>query len=296
MTDLPGWFDATLFPFEQHFTDVGGARIHYVDEGEGPVMLMLHGNPTWSFLHRRMIALLRDRFRCISLDYPGFGLSKAPAEYGYGPAEHAEVLEGFIDQLGLSGVTLVLQDWGGPIGMAVAARRPHLFRAFVVGNTWAWPKREASTRLFSIILGGDHTGRLLAERLNVFINLFIRVGMRRRRPTPEEMAMWRGPFPTVESRHPVRVFPREIIGSASFLAEVESQLPQLAGRPMLILWADRDPALRTPDRRRWEALFPHHQTHTLVGAGHYWPDDAGEEAALVIARWWDQTLGSPNRH
>lgn len=291
MSDLPAWFDPDLFPFEPRFVDLDGARVHYVDEGEGPVLLMLHGNPTWSFLYRRMIGALRDRFRCIALDYPGFGLSTAPPGYGFTPAEHSRVVEAFITRLQLTDITPVVQDWGGPIGMAVATRRPERFRATVVGNTWAWPKDDDPVaRRFSRILGSGRSGRLLVDRLNVFVNVFIRLGMRRRSPNRAEMQMWRGPFPTPESRYPVRVFPREIIASTAFLADLEADLSRLADRPALILWADQDVAFRTADRRRWEEALTHHHTHLLAGAGHCWQDDAGEEAALVIRRWWDQTF------
>src|SRR2546430_8404245 len=92
----PTWLRDELYPFESHYADIERARVHYVDEGSGPTLLLLHGNPTWSFLYRDLIQGLRDRFRCIAPDYPGFGLSHAPPDYGYTPAEHANVLEQLI--------------------------------------------------------------------------------------------------------------------------------------------------------------------------------------------------------
>jgi pimeloyl-ACP methyl ester carboxylesterase len=109
--------------------------------GDGSPLLLLHGNPTWSFLYREVIKGLSDRFRCIAPDYPGFGLSRPPVGYGFTPAEHAQVLEQLVLELDLTGVTMMVQDWGGPIGFAVAVRHPERFDAFVVGNTWAWPSR-----------------------------------------------------------------------------------------------------------------------------------------------------------
>ena len=92
MTDRPDWFDESLYPFASRFAEVEGARVHYLDEGTGPVLLMLHGNPTWSFLYRKLVVGLRDQFRCIAVDYPGFGLSTAPTGYGFTAAEHAKVV------------------------------------------------------------------------------------------------------------------------------------------------------------------------------------------------------------
>jgi pimeloyl-ACP methyl ester carboxylesterase len=142
----PSWLPEGLFPFADHYADIDGARVHYVDEGSGPPLLLLHGNPTWSFLYRDIISGLQDRFRCIAPDYPGFGLSDAPPGYGYTPAEHAKVIEALLLRLDLTEVTLMVQDRGGPIGFAVAARQPHRFAAFVIGNTWAWPKSDPGTQ------------------------------------------------------------------------------------------------------------------------------------------------------
>ena len=292
MTQRPDWFDDELFPFESRSLEIDGSVVHYVDEGEGVPLLMLHGNPTWSFLYRKLITGLSDTFRCIALDYPGFGLSTAPSGYTHTAAEHSAVVEGFVDQLGLDNIVLVAQDWGGPIGLSVATRQPDRFRAFVIGNTWAWPfGDDRRINRFSSAMGGDRSGELLSQRLNVFVNVFLKHGMRRRKPTEAEMAMWRGPFPTVESRLPVRVFPREIVSAMSFLEEVESGLDRIADRPALLFHADKDVAFGWRELKRWESVFSNHRPYILEGAGHYWQDDAGNEAVLAIRDWWSSIDG-----
>ena len=107
----PSWVPADLYPFASHFEDINGSRVHYLDEGAGPPLILLHGNPTWSFLYRDVITGVRDRYRCIAVDYPGFGLSQAAPGYGYTPAEHAQVVEDLIVRLDLRGATLMVQDW-----------------------------------------------------------------------------------------------------------------------------------------------------------------------------------------
>lgn len=282
----PAWFDAELFPFESNSVEVAECRVHFIDEGEGPVLLMLHGNPTWSFLYRRIIAALQDRFRCIALDYPGFGLSTAPSDYGFTAAEHCKVVEGFLHELALEDITLMVQDWGGPIGLGAAVRNPARFQALVVGNTWAWPVTgDRRTAAFSKLLGGRPGGYLVKNR-NLFVNRLIPMGTRRRKLPKRVMDMYRGPFPTPESRVPVHVFPAQILEAAPFLEEVEQGLASLAHLPVLIVWGDRDIAFREPARQRWERTFPRHRTYILAGAGHYIQEDAGEEIALVIADWW----------
>jgi haloalkane dehalogenase len=280
----PPWLSEQLYPFESHYAELDGARVHYVDEGSGPTLLLLHGNPTWSFLYRDLIKGLRDRLRCIAPDYPGFGLSRAAPGYGYMPAEHARVLERFVEQLDLSDVTMMVQDWGGPIGFAVATRQPHRFARFVIGNTWAWPKSDPGTQLFSRLLGGPIGGYLILQR-NFFVEQIIPRGVKRRKLPKAVMDAYRGPFPSPESRRPVHIFPREILGSRPFLAELERGLPAVADKPALLVWPTKDVAFKDPERRRWEALFPNHRTVLLEGAGHYIQEDAPEEIVAAIREW-----------
>src|SRR5881398_1084864 len=222
----PAWLPTDLYPFDSHFADVEGARVHYLDEGSGPPLLLLHGNPTWSFLYRELIKGLRGRYRCIAPDHPGFGLSRAAPGYGYTPREHAAVLEKLVLQLDLSEVTMMVQDWGGPIGFAVATRHPSRFAAFVIGNTWAWPKSDLGTQLFSRLLGGPVGGYLILRR-NFFVERIIPGNVKRRKLPPAVMEAYRAPFPTPESRRPMHVFPREILGSRPFLAEIDERLAAL---------------------------------------------------------------------
>ena len=280
MRQRPAWVPDELYPFADHWADVDGTTVHYVDEGSGSPLLLLHGNPTWSFLYRDMILGLRDRFRCIAVDHPGFGLSTPRAGYGFTPAEHAAVLEELVRRLDLRDVTMMVQDWGGPIGFAVATRNPERFRAFVIGNTWAWPKGDPPTQLFSRLLGGP-VGRRLIQNRNLFVERILAGAVRS--PMPDRvMDAYRGPFPTPASRWPVAVLPREILASRPFLAEVETGLQRLRDRRALIVWPTRDPAFREPERRRWEEVFPDHRTVRLEGAGHYIQEDAPEQIVAAI--------------
>jgi haloalkane dehalogenase len=224
----PAWVPDALFPFESHFAEIDGSTVHYIYEGNRPPLLMLHGNPTWSFLYREPIKSLRDRYRCIAPDHPGFGLSRAPSRYGYTPAEHTAVLEQLIERLDLSNVTMMVQDWGGPIGFAAATRHPERFSAFVIGNTWAWPKSDPVTQVASCLLGGPLGSYLILQR-NFFVEKILPGNVKRRKLMQEVMDAYRGPFPTPESRRPMHVFPREILHSRRFLAD-RAAAPQ-AQRP-----------------------------------------------------------------
>jgi haloalkane dehalogenase len=286
----PAWVNRELFPFESHFAEIGGARVHYIDEGQGPVFVGMHGNPTWSFLYRHIVNGLRDRFRCIALDYPGFGLSTAPSGYHYTVAEHCRVVEGFVTQLDLDGITMMVQDWGGPIGFSVAVRHPERFRAFVIGNTFGWPVRgEKTFERFSKLMGSDFPGGLLVKQLDLFTKVFVPGGIKRKKLSQAEKDMYKRPHPTPASRIPVHVMPREILAAHELLLEVEQGLPRVAHLPALIVWGDRDQAFKEPQRRRWESTFPHHKTVILKGASHYIQEDAPEEIVAAIREWWPGT-------
>jgi haloalkane dehalogenase len=280
----PAWVPDELFPFESHYADVAGSRVHYIDEGGGPPLLLLHGNPTWSFLYREIVKGLRDRYRCIAVDHPGFGLSSPAPGYGFTPAEHADVLEQLVLRLDLGDLTMMVQDWGGPIGFAVATRHPERFAAFVIGNTWAWPKGDPGTQLFSRLLGGAIGRRLILNR-NLFVERLLPAGVRRGTLLEAVMDAYRGPFPTPASRWPTAVFPREILASRPFLADIEGRLPRLSGRPALIVWPTKDVAFGDRERRRWEELFADHRTVLLEGAGHYIQEDASDEIVTAIRGW-----------
>lgn len=280
----PAWLSNDLYPYEGKQIEIDGSSVHYLDEGDGPPLLLLHGNPTWSFLYRNIVKGLKDNYRCIAPDYPGFGLSRPAARYGYTPAEHANVIDGLIEHLNLTGITMMVQDWGGPIGFATAVRHPDRFAAFVIGNTWAWPKADVGTQIFSRLLGGPIGGYLILRR-NAFVERIIPNNVKRRKLPPDVMDGYRGPFPTPDSRQPIHVLPREILKSRPLLSEIDQNLHALSDRPALILWPTKDVAFKAAERARWEQVFPNHQTVTLEGAGHYIQEDAADEIVDAIRSW-----------
>lgn len=281
----PDWVDDELFPFESRFVDIDGHCVHYIDEGSGPILLLLHGNPTWSFLWRDVVRELRRDYRCIALDYPGFGLSTARSGYRFTPREHAEVVTSFVDELDLGDVTLVGQDWGGLIGLAVAQRRPEVFRRLVLANTWAWPVNGIlHFEAFGRIMGGPLT-RLLVRQFNLLVSAFIPVGHKRRKPSDSEMEHYRRALDTPARRQASAVLPGAVLSGRAFFAAVEAGLPAIAHLPTLIIWGDADIAFRPQERERLEREFPDHQTVIVKDAGLYVESDAPEEFVAAFRGW-----------
>lgn len=294
VTERPAWVDDELFPFESRFVTIDGHRVHYIDEGQGPTLLFLHGNPTWSFDYRDVVTSLRQDFRCIAVDYPGFGLSTAAPGHRYLPADHAQVISAFVEALALHGVTLVAHDWGGPIGLATVQQHRQVFDRLVLTNTWAWPVADPLVRMMSHAMGNPF-GRLLIRQLNLFVNVMIPVGHRLTKPTNKEMAHYRKALDSPARREACAVFPREITASRAFLAHIEDGLPELASMPTLIVWGDADFAFGAKELRQWERVFPDHQTVIAKGAGHFVPSDAPEQFATAIRNWHIQQAAGDHR-
>jgi haloalkane dehalogenase len=282
----PAWIDNELFPFQSRFVELDGHTIHYVDEGSGPILLMLHGNPVWSFVYRDVITALRDRFRCIALDFPGFGLSTAAPGYRYLAQDHAALVVAFVDHLDLSDLTLVGHNWGGPFGLYAAEQRPDRFQRLVLANTWAWPLNgDLSSEVFSRGMGNP-VGRELIKRLNLLTERFIPSAHKRRKLSDVEMAHYRQATPTLERRHAGAVLPGELVGARSFFTELADRLGAIEMLPTLIVWADTDPIFTDKYRQRLEETFPNHTTTVLHGVGHFLQSDAPAEFSEAIAGWW----------
>lgn len=281
MTTTPFHVPHELFPVEHRFMDLDGARIHYVDEGAGETLLLLHGNPSWCFLYRKIITGLRSDFRCIALDFPGYGMSEARAGYGFTPQEHSDVLEHFVDRLGLKDLTMMVQDWGGPIGLGFGGRRPELMRRLIIGNTFAWPlDKERRIRIFSWVMGGP-IGRSLTLAFNFVPRFFFMRGLAQR-PAPEVLAMYLAPWRNPARRTAAVIAPRQLIAASPFLQTVEASLPKLANRPALVVWGMKDFAFRDAERERFERVFVKHRTVLLEDAAHFLQEDAGERISESI--------------
>lgn len=278
----PDWVDPELYPFTDHWAEVGGAGVHYIDEGSGRAILMVHGNPTWSFLYRNIVSELRDSFRCVAVDLPGFGLSTAPPGYGFRAAEHAAILAQLIGQLDLRDYILMGQDWGGPLGLAAAGRAPERVSGLVLGNTWAWSMAgRMAAHVWALSIGGV-PGRFVVEQLNAFVRVAMRGGAARNRPSGRVMEHYERPFPTAASRKPTWMFAREVTGASSFLEhEVEPALRALRDRPALLPWGDKDPVFSESDRDRLAAQLDDVHVHPLSGAGHFIQEDAPSEIAAA---------------
>jgi haloalkane dehalogenase len=274
--------DRQLYPFVSRWFESSRGRIHYIDEGEGPPILLCHGNPTWSFLYRDIVVALRDRFRCIAPDYLGFGLSDRPAGFGYKIDEHAKVIGEFVDHLGLDGFLTMGQDWGGPISMSVAVERADRVRGIVLGNTWFWPADVLTTKIFSRVMSSPPLQYAILQR-NFFVERLIPAGTARR-PSAVVMEHYRAVQPSAEARKGIAEMPKQILAAHPLLARLAAEVPaKLGAKPTLLVWGMKDFAFRPgPTIPRMRATFPDHVLVELPDAKHFIQEDAPDQIAVAI--------------
>jgi pimeloyl-ACP methyl ester carboxylesterase len=292
--DARDWTFGGTWPYEPNWLFTDGIRIHYVDEGprDGEAVVMLHGNPTWAYLYRNFIGPLAEAgFRAIAHDELGFGRSDKP-ERGkeYSVQRHAKHFAALMDELGLADVTLVVQDWGGPIGLNWAVDNPDRVRRLVLLNTWpggAVPEYPHPPLPFKL-MRGPGTGELLVKGAQIFTRLFLfKGGTHPERLGENEKAAYLAPHPSWASRTGVLAYPRLIPwDDASPSWEVgrhnEENLGRLAGKPVLICWPDSDRAFKQKSLALWRARFPDADVHTIEESGHYVQEDAHEQVVPLI--------------
>lgn len=278
------------FPFHTSYLRVDAGRMAYTDIGTGPPLLFLHGNPTWAYLYRHAIAGLCRSVRCIAPDYLGFGRSDKPAGACYRPQAQAARIEALIQHLGLRNLTLVVHDWGGPIGLSYALRHPERVSRLVILNTWMWPHdRDPWIGAFSRIVGGP-VGRRLIRRHNAFARCGIPLGTIRPL-SREEVDAYTDLLDTPDRRMPSWIFPRALLRETAWLRALWGRRHLLRALDALIVWGMRDPAFGANRYlQRWTSLLPHATVHRTP-AGHYVPEDLGLALPRLIRRFLQGTTG-----
>jgi cis-3-alkyl-4-acyloxetan-2-one decarboxylase len=282
------------YPFKSHFLDLSGIRYHYLDEGAGEPIVMLHGNPTWSFYYRRLVSALRGSYRIIVPDHVGCGLSDKPddSRYQYTLASRVKNLEALLDHLGIGGnLTLVLHDWGGIIGMAYASRYPERINRSIVLNTAAFhlpsgKRLPWSLRVFRVPL----VGAILVRGLNAFCR-GAATHCCTRRPMPAEVrAAYLAPYNSWKNRIAILQFVQDIPlkpGDSCFdqVNEIQNGLSRFVTVPMLICWGEKDFVFDKDFLAGWQRHFPQAEVHRFPDSGHYVLEDSSEEVIGLVRQF-----------
>ena len=257
-------------------------EMHYEDQGSGPPILFVHGTPTNSYEFRHLIAALSTRFRCLAPDHLGFGQSSRPPSFAYTPEAHAEVLKEFVERLDPGGLTLVVHDFGGPIGLPLALEPNTPVTRVVLMNTWAWPLDDDPKMARGARFIGGAIGRFLYRYANASLQLIMPSAYGdKRKLTKEIHQQYLDVFRDRDARVLVlHALARSLLRSRAHYQSLLDRIDALKNIPVLIVWGMKDSAFQPYQLERWQRLLPHAQVEKIDVAGH-WPHE--EEPARVAA-------------
>ena len=303
MPENENW--AEEYPFVSHFLDVNAAArggnetdekpplwMHYIDEGprDAPVLLFLHGNPTWSFIWRHAISALRDRFRCIAMDHIGMGLSDRPYPWSYNLDAHASNVEHLLNHLGIESFVVVAHDWGGMIGMTAATRRPEAYRGAMVMNTAAFlGKLPPSISAVRIPL----FGKIAVLGFNAFARAAISwcISHKEKR-TPALKAAYLAPYQTPRDRIATLRFVEDVPQKSGhstweLVSRTDEKLKAFRDLRLLVLWGEKDWCFTPSFREGWQQRFPDAEVEIFTDANHYVFEDAAERVVERMSHFCD---------
>jgi haloalkane dehalogenase len=279
------------YPFQPRFVEIDNHRLAYLDQGQGLPVVMVHGNPSWSYLYRNLVTRLQDRYRCIVPDHLGCGFSDKPQDYPYRLHNHLDNLEQLLDRLAIERCVLVVHDWGGAIGMGWAGKHPQRVAGVVVLNTAAFRSNRMPLRI--AVCRWPILGKILVRGLNGFAGaaVFMAVANRMR---PEIAKGFLAPYDNWCNRIAVHRFVQDIPMTPNHpswqtLVTIEQGLANLDDVPMMLCWGGRDFCFNDWFYQEWQRRFPRAEAHYFKEAGHYVLEDAFADIAPLIEQFLART-------
>lgn len=284
----PVWLDSEQYPFTPKRLNVGAGEMSYIDEGKGPVLLMVHGTPSWSFLYRDIIKSLSTNYRCIAIDHLGFGLSDKPEDFDYTPMAHAKNLEVFIEKLELKSINLIVHDFGGPIGLSYAVNQPENISSIVIMNTWMWHFKSLGQagRLMA-----NPLGRFLYKTLNFSINILLKnsgVANKANLP-PEIFEHYKSPFKDPNSREALFALINTIDIANPWFDTLWKKKAELKDKPTLLAWGMKDKLIPIEFLQKWREVFDKPEVLEFEEAGHFLQEEVSTELAEGIDNFLKNT-------
>ncbi len=267
------------FPYQSRFFNVGAYRLHYIDEGCGPLILMLHACPLWSFEFRHLIRVLKKTHRVIALDQMGFGLSDKPQDFDYRIETHTEHMERFVREMDLKDITLLMHGRGSAVGMSYAIRHTANIRGFVTLNTMAFSDFGLPWRLMAC------RWKWIGAKLALLLNIFQRDTDKL---PPDVREAYNYPFPTDESKIAFQRFIEDIPcvpedSSSQTMFEIEASLWLLREKPAAIIWSKHDWMYPERNLKKWQQYFPKANVYMLENSGRCPTEDCPEQIEQIVS-------------
>jgi len=274
------WLDKTAYPFTPYYFKVNGHHLHYIDEGHGETILFVHGTPSWSFDFRNVIKQLSSKYRCIAIDHMGFGLSDKPKHYDYATTTHSSTLEKFVLEKQLRDITLVVHDFGGPIGLSFAMRHPDLIKNIVILNSWLWSsKTDPDFIKFSKILKSPLLP-FLYRHLNFSPKFILPKSFGDKKISRQLLSQYTKPFANASERNGALAFAKSLLNDQDWFESLWLTKETISSKPVLLIWGMKDPVIKPHYLDRFLSGFPNAQVVKLETCGHF-PQEEAPDAVVV---------------
>lgn len=284
-------YNKNLYPFRPQWVNIDGHEIHYIDEGEGPVILFCHPPVASSFMYREFFKYLRQHFRCVALDFPGFGLSVAHSTYSFGIESQKEVLQKFIQILDLRDIFLIGHDTGGPSAFGVAIQKPHLFNGLILTDTLIYPVSEYKKLTKMLKLVGGRFFSWFNASTNFLVNGTTKYGIRTRKLTREERSQYKDLFNSPEKRRHVTEMLFSLYQSESYMKTIKRGFESvLNSKPTLLIYGEKDPVNVLGIASRIHQLLPNSEFFQIESEGHFPHEGQPEQMSLIIHEWIEKTI------
>lgn len=279
------WLDTTLYPFKSHFIQLQSGKMHYVDEGAGDIMLFVHGTPTWSFLYRDFIKDLSRNYRCLAIDYLGFGLSEKPESFSGTPQNHAKNLSEFIQKMNLKNITLIVHDFGGPIGLAAGIENADRIQKVVLFNSWLWETKnnEDAQKIDKLING--RLGKFLYLNMNFSPKVLLKQGFSDKKKLSKNVhKQYIKPFPDKRSRMSLFHIAQALVGASGWYQKQWELLDKLIDKDWLVIWGTQDQFITTTYLDKWKSRLQNAEVIEL-NCGHFVQEEKTAESIKAINRF-----------
>lgn len=282
------WLDQNEYPFQSHYVQVDGGRMHYVDEGQGEPILFVHGFPTWSFMWRGLIKDLSVKHRCIAMDHIGFGLSDKPEHWSYTPEAHARNYRKLLEHLGLSTVSLVLHDFGGPIALSHALDFPGRVNRISLLNSFMWSlKTDEHFVKFDHKVNGP-IGRMAMTATPIGLNKMLHDMVEQKQKVAQKIyPQYTGPFHKASDRLGPYGLAKSYIGSSQWLYDLWVRREAISNKPLQVVWGMKDKLMTSTHLDRWRHSWPNAEVVTFPESGHLVLEEQAREVEAAIYMFLD---------
>ena len=271
------------YPFHPQYFSINGHPLHYIDEGQGNTLLFVHGTPSWSFDFRNVIKALSPRFRCIAIDHIGFGLSDKPEHYDYSTANHSKTLAAFVEEKQLDNITLVVHDFGGPIGLNVAMQMPDKIKNLVVLNSWLWSSETDAAFIKLRKVLNNPLLPFLYRYLNFSPRFVLPQSFGDHKLPSQLLKQYTRPFANRTQRNGALAFARSLLNDQAWFESLWNNRASIANKPTLFVWGMKDPVISPAYLDKFVSGFPHSTVVKLETSGHF-PQEEQPEAVVEAMR------------